>query len=127
MLSVQRKGSFRKRVQGQCKREQSNRLMKAGRTSAKKQIGLIAEKIEESSNESETDQEKEKEEEIYFVDVKPEEEDEFLRPVQVRFDASKPVACWARVDTGCPVSLIKGSSVNSAFLEPARNGIGITV
>lgn len=73
------------------------------------------------------DEDRSEEEELGFVDFKNELKDKFQRMVQVEVQDNQQFSGIARIDTGYPVSLIQGDTVNSAFIKKDVNGINITV
>lgn len=97
-----------------------------------KQVGLVEQKPDDENASTEEDQDEEsqsEQEDICFVDLTEEVRDEFQRVAEVKVNGDQQFAGVVRIDTGCPVSLIKncvvdGESVRRAGREWKRyNGI----
>jgi len=76
---------------------------------------------EESAEESQSDQNQE-EKDIDFIDINQgieETRDEFQKAVEVYIDSHRQFSGIARIDTGCPVSLIKACCVDGKFIKKA--------
>jgi len=91
--------------------------IKSKRTTASKQVGAVKEKDDDLEDKSKSDPEK-KEEDIYLVDLHQDGKNEFLKTVQVQVGPGEPLSYTARIDTGCPISLIKKScTCHSEFIN----------
>lgn len=66
---------------------------------------------------SDGDDHPEKDDEIYFVDLHGEHRDEFQRVIDVHVQGGASLSCTARIDTGCPITLVQESLVNSRDLQ----------
>ncbi|XP_070156230.1 uncharacterized protein [Polyergus mexicanus] len=84
------------------------------------QVGLVNEGEQLTSEESKSDGDDhpEEDDEIHFVDVYGEHRDEFQRMADLRVQGGASLSCTARIDTGCPITLIQESLINSKDLQP---------
>lgn len=70
-----------------------------------------------SDSGSDGDDRPEEESDIYVVEMHEESRDEFQRITELQIQGSVPLSCVARVDTGCPVTLIKESIVSNVDMQ----------
>jgi len=88
---------------------------------AGRQVGLVdnEEPLESTSDESGNEDHSEEDDKIHLVNVQEEPRDEFQQIVGLHVRGRTPFSCRARIDTGCPVTLVQGSLINCKDLQVA--------
>ncbi|KYM95011.1 hypothetical protein ALC62_14354 [Cyphomyrmex costatus] len=86
-----------------------------------KSVGLLEEERsgDSSAGEDQSEESHSEQEDICFVDLKEEVRDEFQRTVKLEVEDKQQYEGTARMDTGCPVSLIKNSCVDDGSVKRA--------
>lgn len=83
-----------------------------------RQVGLVDEHKQPVTASSEFDSDDpQDQDEIYFVDVCGTPKDEFQRITKVRIEGGVPFSCTARLDTGCPITLVQESLINCKNIQ----------
>lgn len=86
---------------------------------AERQVNLINEDGQSASEESASDDNDhpEEDDEIHFVDLREEHRDEFQRMTDLQVQGGTSLSCVARIDTGCPVTLIQESLIKNKDVQ----------
>jgi hypothetical protein len=78
-----------------------------------RQVGLVdVGQTVPAEEDSDTDNQGEEDEEVHFVDLRNEPRDEFQRSTNLQLGGNQ-ISCTARIDTGCPITLIKENVVKN--------------
>jgi len=88
---------------------------------ANRQVGLVdnEEPLESTSDESENEDHPEEDNRIHLVNVQEEPRDEFQQMVGLQVRGRTPLSCMARIDTGCPVTLVQESLISCKEMRVA--------
>lgn len=85
---------------------------------ADRQVGLIHnDKKHALEKTSEDDEQHDEDDEIQFIDMRSDPSDEFQQTVNIKIENNVNNSCLARIDTGCPITLIKEQLVKNRNLR----------